>query len=69
MSVQACKEYIYVLVFVCMRMYCVCAYERVCVYVSASTASILNSFGGDCASLDVMNIRESIHLRGIQFHR
>lgn len=41
----------------------------VCVYVSASTASILNSFGGDCALLDVMNIRESIHLRGIQFHR
>jgi len=39
------------------------------VYVSASTASILNSFGGDCASLDVMNIRERIHLRGIQFHR
>lgn len=46
-----------------------CLHEWMCVYVSASMASILNSFGGDCASLDVMNIRESIHLRGIQFHR
>lgn len=61
------QEYIYVRMFVRASMLCLRGW--MCVYVSASTASILNSFGGDCASLDVMNIRESIHLRGIQFHR
>lgn len=52
-----------------MCMHALSSHMHAGVYVFAVTASILNSSRGDCASLGVMNIRESIHLHGMQFHR